>query len=731
MPDTQFDWQIGGKGWDDTPPDEVEQTDWSVQEIGPDHRVVRRSGSRLLYAALIAVAALGLIGIILVLIGTRRYDELTARIKQEVLASHTLMRRAAAQADAELFDMFLPDDDPGWSAAQRELFSRGLIDGRAPFGLIAPPVEPTIRVTLTGDLQEAEVISEPTYAVRLGHGVTQTIRLRHTTFYRLEGQRWLLSRPDVEFWGDSITTTGRVVTLIYPGRDKDIGSRLARDLDSAFSSICAEFDEVLCPTDRPLRIRMATRASHVIHLLDTTATGITYYDDALGFVLPSPTLFGTPLDDAGYQVVYRRYATRIADSLLRYAPGIQAHRSLRWFYVSAADRVLAQHGLRAWPPIVADEPSPDSARVSPPEQDIALYCVESPRRGGSLYRHTPTSGTWTKELSGRIFLAMTPLSGGLVLREQSLLTDEVTPRLILWREGREQLLLESPDRSMSIDFAGQADPSGRKLVVRLGIVRPNFAILDLNRCGSSGCAQFARPNAPIWSPDGSHTLMQARSDTALLLGDRDAQALTAIGYGISPFWLNDSTYSYLALEQFGPLSEIVTATITDSTPHSLLKLDDLVKDLPDARQGSHALWYYPLGPRWLSIEVIAFGGEGDSSDFFLLNLRSGHVSRLPLDGRIRDFKVSPDDRWLAGSAIGGNNVWSLHLVQIEQRQNRTLTFNSPRVAHLPPPYEWSADGRWLLVLDHGILTLIAPEHDYQRTIVPPSPGCLFAAWVNT
>ncbi len=732
MPDPQLDGHIEDKGWDSEPPDEVEQTDWPIKEIGPDHRAVRRSGSRLRGAALIAVAALGLIGILLGLIAARRYDELTARIQQDVLASHTLMRRAAAQADAELFNMLLPDDDSGWSAAQHELLSRGLIDSRAAFGLIAPPVEPTIRVTPTGDLQEAEVSSEQTYTVRLGHGVTQTIRLRHTAFYRLEGQRWLLSRPDIEFWGDLITTTGRVVTLIYPTRDQDIGSRLARDLDAVFSPICAEFDEILCPASRPLRIRMATEASYLIHLLDTTDAGITYYDDALGFVLPSPTLFGTPLDEAGYQVMYRRYAMRIADPLLRFAPGLQAHRSLRWFFVSAAHRMLAQHGLRAWPPIEVDEPPPSSAPGSPPEQDIALYCVESPRTGGSLYRYAPSSGTWTKELSDRIFLAMTPLSGGLVLREQSILAGEAPPRLILWREGHEQLLLESPDRSMSIDFTGQADPLGQQLVVRLGIVRPNFAILDLNRCGSSGCTWSVRPNLPIWSPDGSHTLMQARSDATLLLGDREARTLTEIGDGISPFWLNDSTYGYLVFEQFGPLSEIVTAAITDSTPHSLLKLDDLMKDRPDAGQGSYALWYYPPDPRWLLIEVIAFGGGGDGSDFFLLNLRSRDVSRLPLDGKIAHHEFSPGGRWLAVATLAPNNAgWSLHVFDVE-KQTEPLTSDSMSASPpFPFPFlDWSLDGQWLLSLNGGILYLFAPAYNYHRAIVPDSPGCAFATWID-
>jgi hypothetical protein len=43
---------------------------------------------------------------------------------------------------------------------------------------------------------------------------------------------------------------------------------------------------------------------------------------------------------------------------------------------------------------------------------------------------------------------------------------------------------------------------------------------------------------------------------------------------------------------------------------------------------------------------------------------------------------------------------------------------------------WSSDGQWFLSLNEGVLYLVAPGYDYHRAIVPESPGCIFAAWID-
>jgi hypothetical protein len=45
-------------------------------------------------------------------------------------------------------------------------------------------------------------------------------------------------------------------------------------------------------------------------------------------------------------------------------------------------------------------------------------------------------------------------------------------------------------------------------------------------------------------------------------------------------------------------------------------------------------------------------------------------------------------------------------------------------------YDWSQDGRWLLVADQDQLHLITPGHNYNFSIPHNSTNCTGAAWIN-
>jgi hypothetical protein len=46
-------------------------------------------------------------------------------------------------------------------------------------------------------------------------------------------------------------------------------------------------------------------------------------------------------------------------------------------------------------------------------------------------------------------------------------------------------------------------------------------------------------------------------------------------------------------------------------------------------------------------------------------------------------------------------------------------------------YDWSEDGKWLLLVDAGVLRALAPATGLAVDLVPPVPGCAFAAWVRS
>ena len=77
------------------------------------------------------------------------------------------------------------------------------------------------------------------------------------------------------------------------------------------------------------------------------------------------------------------------------------------------------------------------------------------------------------------------------------------------------------------------------------------------------------------------------------------------------------------------------------------------------------------------------------------------------------------------------SIWSIHMYDVKRGDTQTFTFALPANSlYAFPTYGWSEDGRWLAILNDGILHLVAPDHDYQRSALPDSPGCIFAAWVN-
>ncbi|HET7090345.1 MAG TPA: hypothetical protein VFL17_17035, partial [Anaerolineae bacterium] len=193
--------------------------------------------------------------------------------------------------------------------------------------------------------------------------------------------------------------------------------------------------------------------------------------------------------------------------------------------------------------------------------------------------------------------------------------------------------------------------------------------------------------------------------------------------------------------------EIVTAAIGGDKTQVILREQDLQAALPESERSGWSI--VRIGPVTISptnpdLLVIAAYAKHERlqptwpgrSYVFLFDRRSGVISlRLQSDvGSWFNFTdFSPDSRWLITSSSDfARFTWSLILHDIGRSETRTLTsLSQAGYLHAFPEYEWSSNGQWLLVLDDGVLWLIAPDHDYQRTIVPQSPGCTLAAWVNT
>ncbi len=765
MPRTDFDWQIGEDTWkeaqarrpDDGAPDGGESGPIGVPtaEAAITPGVPRRRWW-LVLPALFAVA-----GVIAILVIGRRVEDTAQSIEKDVLAAHDLVRHAIAQSDAELFASLLLRGNLGWRAAYEQLFEQRILLDRTAWGLQAQAIDPKIvDVTLSPDLKEAEVVSEYAYSIAGGSDAAEPVRLQQTWAYRFDRQRWLLAAPESEFWGSWVKSEGQWLTLIYSQRDEEIGRRLAGDLDTKLSELCG-LPGIDCPTNWRVQLRLATEPIILNSLVEPEPAFARQWNFNLqanikNMTLPAPTLMGVPVDEPGYQALYLGYALRVARAALVDRVPAPAEWQPQRLYRALLDRYLIRLGLRRWPVTLADRDAVP-APIPPPEQDIQVYCVEDAGRGGSLYRYDAALDTWTQELSNRVFAFVMPLpdGSGVVLQEQASIADEAPTRLVLLQLGTERVLFENSSASTPVRATGQFDPFGRYLLTLSyhDLLTPPFryGLLDLEQCGSSGCKLRGLAGSPVWSPDGSQTLVyvfESAPDT-LVRGDRQGQPVAEIGEGRAPFWLDDETYGYVRQESTTLItgtSEVIIASIVDDVPRVLLDSASLAAVLPGDEQRQTEYSYVTVNPgdaNLLLITVYAYdptslalGGPPSGSVFNLLfDRRSKEIRRQwqsSFDPTFYTASFSPDGRWLLMDDLDRTrSMWSIHVYDVNGGDAKTFTFALPaNSSYAFPTYEWSADGRWLAILSDGILHLVAPDHDYQHSALPDSPGCIFAAWVN-
>ncbi len=757
MPRPKYDWQVGEEKWQANPPGEDRRVNRPAQDhvaIGEDAVRPRRSHRR---AVLIAFVVIGLVAATASLLVAGRAHEVTASITQDVLAVHDTVQRAIAQSDAELFDALVlqSGSDAGWRVVQHDLMQRALLFDRRPLGLHLQAADPqVVQVNLSPDLKESEVVTEYAYTTATGSGITETVRLRHTAIYRFDQARWLLAPPGNDFWGDSITSEGEFLTLVYPERDAPVGGRLAHDLDDMLAQLCADSTSIQCPAGFRVHLRLSGWSSYQAEALGTGR--LTIAGRMVEIEMLTPTLVGLPVDEADYQALYRGYAIQVAHAVFNIATREQTSGS-RFISPVVLDKRLIEIGIRAWPPVAADD-APSAAPLPLPDQDIAVFCVESLEGGGTLYRYAPSTDTWLQELSNRVVISMqsSPDGDGVVLQERVAASDQARSRISLWRNREETILFEGPATSGLVSYSPLIGPPPRSVLIATyrddqnpAVEAPTYTLVDLAGCNASGCVSKALsvPELPVWSPDGSQTIVWDGRLATLFHGDAEGQSLAKLADGEHPFWLDNQTYGYVRWSgtQATAELEIVMAAIGDDEIQVMLRKTDLQAALPESDRsgwsidGIGPVSISPTSPDLFLIAAYATHERlqpnwPGRSYVFLFDRRSDVTSlRLQSDlGSWFNFTdFSPDSRWLITSSSDfARFERSFILHNISRRETRTLhSFSLPGYPYASPEYKWSFGGQWLLVLDDDVLRLIAPDYDYQRTIVPQSPGCTLAAWI--
>ncbi|MCA9936113.1 MAG: hypothetical protein KC415_19405 [Anaerolineales bacterium] len=296
-----------------------------------------------------------------------RVDEVSFELESRIRESHAIVYKAGEQADRDLFITFLSGRDDVWAAAEERVVGAGLLFRRHGFGLEWLPGDAETAVSaveIAPTLTSAVVTATHHYAVNVGHGLTQTVTFLQTAVYRLGSDRWIFSPPDDDYWGNTESSSGELLTLTYPARDTAVAQRLAADLEAKLNEMCGRLADINCPADMHIAIDLSPNPTALYETnklpghLTMTAPPVRSFgwysfparlSNERVLTLPTPTLFGLPTDEAAYQAMFRGYAARVVSAAITEMAGWECCDDQAVMFQVLLDWQLAQLGLKMWP----------------------------------------------------------------------------------------------------------------------------------------------------------------------------------------------------------------------------------------------------------------------------------------------------------------------------------------------------------------------------------------------
>jgi hypothetical protein len=135
------------------------------------------------------------------------------------------------------------------------------------------------------------------------------------------------------------------LTLRYRQGEAELARRLGHDLSQAVTDLCLRVEGMTCPADFHVRVQLDPEPNSLLLL----ATAVLPHDQlAYHYRLPTPSLVGRPLDEAGYQALSRGYAAWLLSGIVADQVGYICCGQATIFRV-LLDYQLSQIGLKGWP----------------------------------------------------------------------------------------------------------------------------------------------------------------------------------------------------------------------------------------------------------------------------------------------------------------------------------------------------------------------------------------------
>ena len=416
----------------------------------------------------------------------RKATAVTEELSEDVIGVHQLVLETAVSRDTDLFQTFLNNPANEWSGNQLELIARDLYLNRAPLSLWLDSrqfISQTLTTTNTTtyfspDLQRVEVHVAQPYLTRTADGVIEPVVLVNMAVYQKQAPSWLLTTPDDSFWGELLEAETATITAHYPARDAEIAEKLAADLSNMLVLAC-ETDIFPCPQNLTVDMYLETTASSLLGLNRRFYLASRYspkFGRRYSISLPTPTLVGTPIDDEGYQALYRGYAAQLLGAMIVNLDTNYVQLTPEQNFLT---RQLAQLEL------LMPEPAgyhPAETAVPPPipfpDQGIIAYC-----RGeyGFLMYYDLQNNEWQSvDLNGFVY-GLTALGN----REGALLTvmTETGGQIQWWQPDHRRVLVEAQNVYMSnaFLFPNEQNPGSHVINYYAGPEGvPSWKLLDEN-----------------------------------------------------------------------------------------------------------------------------------------------------------------------------------------------------------------------------------------------------------
>jgi hypothetical protein len=686
----------------------------------------------------------------------------TNTIEQEVLAADQLLLETAVAGDEELFTSLMLGRKPDWYDVQTRLLNRYLLLDRAPLGfwlnnkddLFPGELVTATQVTLSPDLTLAEVRRPLPYVTITADGEWQELVLQRTAIYQRQDNGWRLAEPDDEFWGEYEHVARPYLDVITPARDAEIAAQLADDLSDLIRKVCTK-PTMNCSPRLVLQLRLDKEPQSLFSLYDHVRLNTAYLagERTTRVSLPAPTLLGLPLDETGYEVLYRGYATQLTLALL--TTFSTAEEMIDGFVPQPPNFApeMADLGLfMPWPPDYSPVRQAEPPPIPLPERDILLLCQDS--RAPSLFRYDMDETTWydaALETEGAVSYNMVamPDGRGALLTVYSV-TDNLM-RLVWVNGGRERLLLAETSFPAILEVS-ELEP-GRYLIYYNTSLSPdggqNFygeyraAVLDEAACDDDSCELQPFERALTPSPDGRFNLITRLDEEAGLVyevEDAEGGRIRELGPIRNPQWLDEQTVAYL---ESVPAADFVDGKLVILTLTPEGKIDqqhevtsqDLIETVPGLA--------YAVGGSFFLNEAVP---DYHDPDRFLLSAYEPQMIFPHLfTYDWRQDELSPwqwpllppaDVNMFAGESATGRYLtfvddrvgFALLLFDQQEETWQQYSLRSPRF--LWRPFTWSEDDAWLLLLDEEAVRLIAPAHGYEKMLFHGLGYCETAVWVG-